>query len=216
MDRAHRRAQGRLGRPRHPEAAGRRPSVRGARDSRPLARDQRQGHRRDRRRPAPDVGGAVLPPRLAAHAHHVRRARHDGLRAARGDRRQDGVPGRGCLGGRRRRRLPDDDVRDGDDSAGAAEGQRRDHQQRLPRHGPPVAGVLLRAPLRRDAAAQPGLRQARRRVRHRVARDYAPAGRHAGRSRPRARTADRSCSTSRSSRKTRCSRWSRPARISTR
>ena len=34
-----------------------------------------------------------------------------------------------------------------------------------PRHGPPVAGVLLRAALRRDAAAQPRLRQARRGLR---------------------------------------------------
>ena len=72
-------------------------------------------------------------------------------------------------------------VRAGDDSAGAAEGQHRDHQQRLPRHGPAVAGVLLRAPLRGDAAAQPGLREARRRVRHRVARGHAPQGGHAGR-----------------------------------
>ena len=33
--------------------------------------------------------------------------------------------------------------------------QHRDHQQRLPRDGPAVAGVLLRAPLRRDAALGP-------------------------------------------------------------
>ena len=39
------------------------------------------------------------------------------------------------------------------------------HQQRLSRHGAAVAGVLLRAPLRRDAAAQPRLRAARRGVR---------------------------------------------------
>ena len=43
-----------------------------------------------------------------------------------------------------------------------------------------------------------------------------PPGRRCRPSRPRARTADRSCSTSRWNRKTRCSRWSRPARISTR
>ena len=36
--------------------------------------------------------------------------------------------------------------------AGEAQHQHRDHQQRLPRHGPAVAGVLLRTPLRRDAA----------------------------------------------------------------
>ena len=46
--------------------------------------------------------------------------------------------------------------------AGRRQGQRRHHQQRLPRHGAAVAGVLLRAPLRRHAAAQPRLREARR------------------------------------------------------
>ena len=47
-----------------------------------------------------------------------------------------------------------------DHRAGAARRQRRHHQQRLPRHGAAVAGVLLREALRRDAAAQPGLREA--------------------------------------------------------
>ena len=45
-----------------------------------------------RRRSASDVGSAVLPPRDAAHADHLGRARHDGLRAAGGDRREDGAP----------------------------------------------------------------------------------------------------------------------------
>ncbi len=62
-----------------------------ARDQRHLAHHRRQGDRRHRRRPAPDVGGAVLPSRDAAHAHHVGRPRHDGLRPAGGDRRQDGA-----------------------------------------------------------------------------------------------------------------------------
>ena len=39
--------------------------------------------------------------------------------------------------------------------------QHRDHQQRLSGHGAPVAGVLLRAALRRDADGQPGFREAR-------------------------------------------------------
>ena len=39
--------------------------------------------------------------------------------------------------------------------AGRHQGQRRHHQQWLPRHGAAVAGVLLRRPLRRDADAQP-------------------------------------------------------------
>ena len=62
----------------------------------------------------------------AAHAHHLGRPRHDGLRAAGGDRRQDGAPRRRGLGGRRRRRLPDDAVRARDAAAGAARRQDRD------------------------------------------------------------------------------------------
>ena len=42
----------------------------------------------------------------------------------------------------------------------------RHHQQRLPGNGAPVAGVLLRRPLRVHAAAQPGFRKARGRLRH--------------------------------------------------
>ena len=41
-----------------------------------------------RRRPAPDVGGAVLPLRQAAPVDQLGRPRHDGLRPAGGDRRQ--------------------------------------------------------------------------------------------------------------------------------
>ena len=41
-----------------------------------------------------------------------------------------------------------------------------DHQQRLSRHGAAVAGVLLPAPLRRDADHRARLREARRGVRH--------------------------------------------------
>ena len=51
--------------------------------------------------------------------------------------------------------------------AGEPRHQHRDHQQRLPRHGPAVAGVLLRQALRGDADHRAGLRQAGRRVRHR-------------------------------------------------
>ena len=67
--------------------------------------------------------------------------------------------------------------------AGRRQGQRRHHQQRLPRHGAAVAGVLLRAALRGDAAAQPGLRQARR-----GARPARPARREARRGRGRRRS----------------------------
>ena len=45
--------------------------------------------------------------------------------------------------------------------------QDRGHQQRLPGHGPPVAGVLLRQALRRHADALARLRDAGRRLRHR-------------------------------------------------
>ena len=51
-----------------------------------------QGPRRlhhDRGRPAPDVGGAVLQVRGAEPLDDLRRARHDGLRPAGGDRRAD-------------------------------------------------------------------------------------------------------------------------------
>ena len=44
-----------------------------------------------RRGPAPDVGGPVLQARRAAHAHHLRRPGHHGLRPARGHRGQAGA-----------------------------------------------------------------------------------------------------------------------------
>ena len=117
--------------------------------------------------PASDVGGAVLPPPRPAHADHVGRLGHDGFRAAGRDRRQAGAARRRGVGGGRRRRVPDDDGRAGHDRAGEDQDQRCDHQQRLSRHGPPVAGVLLRAALRGDAAAEPRLREARRVLRAR-------------------------------------------------
>ena len=167
--------------------------------------------RRHRRRSAPDVGSAVLQARGAALAHHLGRPRHDGLRAAGGDRRQGGAARRGGVGGRRRRRLPDDDVRAGDDCPGRHRHQHRHHQQRLPRHGPAVAGVLLRAPLRRHAAGQSRLRQADRGVRAQGDAGHRARRSRAGRCVRRARTRARCSSTSASSRKTRCTRWSRQA-----
>ena len=72
-----------------------------------------RGHRRpgDRhlgRRPAPDVGRAVLRVHAAAPVDQLRRPRHDGLRPAVGDGRQGRLPrpGRGLPG---RRRLADHD-----------------------------------------------------------------------------------------------------------
>ena len=109
---------------------------------------------------------------------HLRRPGHHGLRAARGHRRQVRLPGQGSLGHRRRRRLPDDRCRAVHHRAGRHQDQHRHHQQRLPGHGAPVAGVLLRAQLRSHAAGQPRLRQARRRARHR--RPHGPHPRRSG------------------------------------
>ena len=79
-----------------------------------------RGHRRHRRRPAPDVGGAVLPRVRAEHLDHLGRPRHDGLRPAGGDRRQAGAARPRGVGHRRRRRLPDDPGGAGDAGAGRA------------------------------------------------------------------------------------------------
>ena len=101
-----------------------------------------------------------------ALAHHLRRPRHHGIRAARRHRRQGRPSGCGRLGRRRRWRLPDDHVRARHHRAGESQGQHRHHQQRLPGHGPPVAGIFLRQELRSHAAPQPRLQKARRGLRH--------------------------------------------------
>ena len=91
-------------------------------------------------------------------------------------------PGQEGLGGRRRRRLPDDDVRAGHGRAAQAAGQGADHQQQLPRDDPPVAGAVLRQPpLRRGSRGQPRLREAGGGLRHQGLA-HPPAGRR----RPRA------------------------------
>ena len=128
--------------------------LRRARDARPLAHHRGQGARRDRRRPAPDVGGPVLQARLPAEAHHLGRPRDDGLRPPGGDRREVRAARRRGVGHRRRRRLPDDRGRALHLRAGGHQDPRGRHQQRLPGHGPPVAAVLLRRSLRGDAAAR--------------------------------------------------------------
>ncbi len=74
-----------------------------------------------------------------------------GFALAGGDRRQGRVSRRRSLGRGRRRRFSDDDGGAGNRCAGAARHQRRDHQQRLSRDGPAVAGVLLRQAIRGDA-----------------------------------------------------------------
>ena len=155
----------------------------------------------------------------AALAHHLRRPRHDGLRAAGGHRREVRAARRGSLGHRRRRRLPDDAGRAGD-------GRRRRAlkvniaiiNNGYLGHGAAVAGVLLRAALRGHAAPQPRLRQARRGVRPRrrcASTKRARRGRRR-RSRARAPAGAGASSTSRSSRKTACTRWCPPAPTCTR
>ena len=124
--------------------AGRRVAVAAVRH--PADREDRRTGRdlRGGRGPAPDVGGAVHRLREAAHLAQLRRPGHDGLRGARRDGREGRAPGRGGLGDRRRRLLPDDQpgarhLRD----RGHPDQGRRD-QQRQPGHGPAVAEPVLR------------------------------------------------------------------------
>ena len=73
-----------------------------------------------------------------------------------GHRRQGRPAGPHGLGGRRRRLLPDDRAGAGHRGGRAHPGQDRHPEQRLPRHGPPVAGdVLRRAVLRGVPVARP-------------------------------------------------------------
>ena len=118
----------------------------------------RRRDRLHRRRPAPDVGRPALPLRPAAALDHLGRARHDGLRPAGRPRRPGRLPGR--AGGRdlRRRLLRDDPPGALDRPDVRPAGQGRDPQQRLPGHGPPVAGALLGGPLRRLELRRPSSR----------------------------------------------------------
>ena len=103
-------------------------------------------------------------------------------------------------------------------SAGADPDQDRDPQQRLPRHGPPVAGAVLRGALQRGV---PLARPARLREVGRGDGLRGSAGRDArGRRPPRSRrptrsTTGRSSSTSGSTTGRRCTRWSRRERRTT-
>ena len=81
-----------------------------------------------------------------------------------------------------------------DHSAGKAEDQHCDHQQRLPGHGAAVAGIFLRAQLRSHAAAESQFCETGRGLRHpQHGRDRALAGAAdgAGGARARRRRADR-------------------------
>ena len=118
------------------------------------------------RRPAPDVGRAVLRLRQAAPLDQLRWPRHDGLRPALSDRRQ-GRPARRHGRLPRRRRQPDHDLPGARHRRAPRDpGQGLPDEQRLLRHGPPVAGALLGRPLliRRDGP-EPRLGEAGRRLR---------------------------------------------------
>ena len=209
------------------DAQGRVPAaLRGpqGRQARAAARDpgDRPHHRarRDhlhRRRPAPDVGDAVLHVHVSAPVRQLRRPRHHGLRPAGQHRRQDRPSGQDGHRHQRRRRLPDDDAGAGDRRELRRPRGRLHPQQRLPGHGPPVAGPVLgqallvhlhRGPARLQAARR-GLRRgghhaSRRRTRssRRCARRSAAAGRRSSTSGPRPRRT--------------CTPWSRPVRRSPR
>ena len=117
------------------------------------------------RRPAPDVGGALRRLRAPRHLDQLRRPRHHGLRPAGRDGRE-GRSSRGHgVGHRRRRLLPDDQPGAGHLRDQRHPDQGRDHQQRVARHGPPVADALLQRALlqhRPRQQADPRLREARR------------------------------------------------------
>ena len=122
-----------------------------------------------------------------------------------------GAARRRGMGGGGRRRLPDDDGRAGDDRAGEDQDQRRDHQQRLSRDGPPVAGVLLRAALRGNAAAQPPTSRSSPSASGSAGRRSRAAGKWSRPWNGRAPTSGPWSSIFRWSRRTRSTRWCRPA-----
>ena len=96
-----------------------------------------------RRRPAPDVDGAVLRLPRAAALDQLGRPWHDGLRPARRDGRGGRLP-RGARLLHRRRRLGADErpgARDLRPERDPDQGVH--HEQRLSGHGPPVAGAVL-------------------------------------------------------------------------
>ncbi len=127
---------------------------------------QRGRDRHLRRRPAPDVGGAVLRLRAAPPLDQLGRPRDDGLRPAGGGRRQGRPPGRG-------RRLPGGGRQPDHELPGARHlrhrrdpGQGLPDEQRLHGHGPPVAGVVLGPPLQLGGdGRQPRLGEAGRGLR---------------------------------------------------
>ena len=114
--------------------------------------DQGQGRLHHvRRRPAPDVGRAVLPLRGAAPLDQLRRPGHDGRGPALRDGHQARQAGRGRV--LHHRRGLDPDVHPGAVHLPAVQdaGQDRLAEQPLPGHGAPVAAARLQAAATRTA-----------------------------------------------------------------
>ncbi|CAA9406883.1 MAG: Acetolactate synthase large subunit, partial [uncultured Phycisphaerae bacterium] len=153
--------------------------------------DQERRDHHDRRRPAPDVGRPVLPVAVPAADDHVRRAGDDGLRPAGRHGRAARQPGQDGDRHRRRRVVPDDLLRAGDDRRVQHPGEGRDPEQRLPGHDQAVAGPVLRAPLQPEPDEEPQLRRHGRGVRHQGhplrRQDQGPPGRRPDAQPPRPR-----------------------------
>ena len=178
----------------------------------------RRLHRRLRRRSAPDVDVAVLALRPSLHVGELGRPRHDGVRRPRRHRRQGRSARRHGLGRRRRRLLPDDRPGAGDGGGRAHPGEDRHPQQRLPRHGPPVAGDVLRGALLRGVpVARPARLQALGRGHglRRACGSSRPRRSSRRSRRPTRSTTVLSSSSSGPTPRRRCSRWSRPVRRTT-
>ena len=112
-----------------------------------LRADQGQGRLHHHRgRPAPDVGGAVLPVRGAQPLDDLGRPRHHGLRPAGGGRRAGGASQEPGHRHRRRRLGADDHAGDVDRGAARAADQDLHPQQPVHGHGAPVAAAAPRQP----------------------------------------------------------------------
>ena len=99
----------------------------------------------------------VLEVQRAVHVGQLRWPGHDGLLRAGRDRRQ-GRPSRPHgVGDRRRRVLPDDRAGARHRARRADPDQGRHPQQQLPRHGPPVAGDVLRRALLARCTCRPSV-----------------------------------------------------------
>ena len=110
--------------------------------------------RRDRRRPAPDVGRAARAPDAPAALPHLGRAGLDGLRPTGRDRREVRASRQAGRRDRRRRRVPDVDGRARDAAPPRPAGQSAADRQPQPRHGAAVAAVVLRRALLGDEPAR--------------------------------------------------------------